>query len=277
MSNKSMRMPLPHEHGAWAMFIVPLVIGTGVGVARATSNSDAKLITEMFLFAIVSFGFFLLRYPLMMLFKARNAEARQSAILWSAVYGALTSIGGLALVVVTQLGWLVLVGLLGVGWLSIYLWLVARRQEMSVVGEWLGIAGLALAAPGAYLVAARALDTTAIALYFLCVLFFGGTVYYIKFKVREQPRVVKPDASVSTRLFAARAPMFYSIVALAFVAGLVFVDWIPAFVIVAFGLPLFKTIIGALDRPARLNVPRLGITELGYSIAFAIIVLLAFR
>ncbi|MCQ3976894.1 MAG: hypothetical protein DPW09_25990 [Anaerolineae bacterium] len=71
------------------------------------------------------------------------------------------------------------IGLAGAVLLVFNLWLVSRRQELSVVGELVGIVGLALGAPMAYYVASGQLDGTAIALWFINALYFGGTVFYV--------------------------------------------------------------------------------------------------
>ena len=49
-----------------------------------------------------------------------------------------------------NLWWLAVMGLAGAVLLVFNLWLVSRRQELSVAGELAGIVGLALGAPMAY-------------------------------------------------------------------------------------------------------------------------------
>jgi hypothetical protein len=148
---------------------------------------------------------------------------------------------------------------------------------MTLLGEWIGIAGLALGAPGAYLVATRALDPTAFAIYVLNVLYFGGTVFYIKFKVREQPRVVLPNATWHARVFAGRITLAYHALALALIVAFAVIGWLPALVVIAFAPAVCKAIGGVLTRQARLNIRRLGFIELGLSIAFSLLVFIAYR
>lgn len=264
---KNDRLPLPREHGAWAMFFVPLTVGIG-----AANRSDAATL----LFALTAFGFFLLRYPLAVALKSRAPDVRAHAWRWSAIYAALTLVSGTTLLLVTQLALLAGLAVLGFASLAIYLGFAVRRAEMSLAGEWLGIAGLALAAPGAYLVATRALDATAFAIYALNVGYFGGTVSYIKFKVREQLRVVAPNASLTARLWAGRWTLAYHALTLGVVLALAGIGWTPMVLTLAFGLPLCKVVGGLLLRPARLNVPRLGFIELGVTLGFVFIVLLAY-
>lgn len=266
--NQSFKTFLPREHGAWAMFIVPLWVGIS---AAGVFNFEVAL------FALTAFGFFLVRYPTMLALKNRARDLRRDAIRWSVMYGALTGIGAIALMAISQIALLIPLGALGALSLAIYLWHAARRVEMTLLGEWIGIAGLALGAPGAYLVATRALDTTAFAIYVLNVVYFGGTVFYIKFKVREQPRVVPPDATWRAHVFAGRVTLAYHALAFALIIAFAVICWLPALVVIAFAPAVCKALGGVLTRQARLNIRRLGFIELGLSIAFSLIVFIAYR
>jgi hypothetical protein len=260
--------PLPREHGAWAMFVAPLLVGIG---AAGIVNFD------LILFVLTAFGFFLLRYPLMLAIKSKSNVARLTAWQWSAIYGALTIAAGAALLLTSQLWSLIPVGLLGFISLAVYLWYAAHRAEMSTTGEWVGIAGLVLGAPGAYLVATHRLDATAWALYFLNVLYFGGTVFYVKFRVREQPKLVKAPADWRSRLWAGRITLLYHSLAIGAVVLFALLGLVPALAPLAFVLPMCKTVGAVLTLPARLNMRRLGFVELGLTTLFALVVLLAYR
>jgi 4-hydroxybenzoate polyprenyltransferase len=261
------RLLVPHEHGAWAMLIAPLVTGIGAG---------GFMSADTWLFVLTVFGFFLLRFPLMLALKSRAADARASALRWSAAYGALTFVSGALLLISTRLVALAWLGALGLATLLVYLWLAARRAEMTIWGEWMGIAGLALGTLGAYILAKQALDATAISLYLLNCLYFGGTVLYIKFKVREQPRVASLP-NLQARLESGRACILYHVSVAALVAIFAATRWLPALVPVAFLLPMCKVIVGVLNKPERLNIRRLGFIELGFTLAFVLIMLMSFR
>ncbi len=250
------------------MLTAPLVTGIG---AAGTLDADTCL------FSLTAFGFFLLRFPLMLAMKNRAPDARAFALRWSAIYAALTVISGAMLLLSTRLWILVGLGALGFATLVVYLWLAARRAEMTVWGEWIGIAGLALGAPGAYVVAKGALDATAIALYVLNVLYFGGTVLYIKFKVREQPRIVLQPPSLQARLLSGRVSILYHAIVAALVLIFAAMNWLPGLVPIAFILPMCKVIGGVLNKPERLNIRQLGFIELGFTIAFVFIIFGAFR
>jgi len=138
-----------------------------------------------------------------------------------------------------------------------------------------GIAGLGLSAPAAYWVGTQTLNSHAFALYALNVLYFGGTVMYVKFKVRQQPRIA-PTNWVG-KLWAGRVSIAYHAVVFALVAFGAAMNWMPAFALVAFALPMCKVVGGVLTKPARLNIKRIGFIELGFTLAFLLIVVLAYR
>lgn len=259
---------MPREHGAWAMLIVPLWVG--IGTAGVVSG-------PVVLFALTAFGFFLLRYPLMLAVKSRAPAARASALWWSAIYGALTLVLSAALMLLSPNWLLVPLGALGFASLAVYLWNAARRAEMTTAGEWIGIAGLALGAPGAFLVATGRLDTTAVALYFLNLFYFGGTVFYVKFKVREQPRLVRVSDHWGERLWAGRLTLAYHISVFVLIAAFAILSIVPALAPIAFIPVMCKAVGGVIMSPSRLNLRRLGFIELGFTIVFALVVLTAYR
>ncbi len=269
MSNTKLGVVLPREHGAWAMFAAPVLVG--IGAAERVNGA-------VVLFALTALGFFLLRYPLMLVVKSRAPQARRNALRWSAIYGAITGILGIWLILATQLWLLIPITALGFLSLAFYLWQAAHRAEMSALGEWTGIAGLALGAPGAYLVATGVLNGLALALYLLNVVYFGGTVFYVKFKVREQPRLIKPSAGWGERLWAGRLTLAYHMLVLLGVLVFALIGLVPALVVLAFVPMMCKAVGGVITAPApRINFMRLGLIEIGATSLFALALLLAYH
>ena len=263
--------PIPKEHGSWAMLTVPLLLG----IAIAPSWHWRVIIL-----LVAALGFFLLRFPLATLVKTRRRSRTDRAYLWLwvAIYGGITALSGGWLVVGYNLWWLVPLGIMGGMLLLFPLWLVTRRQEMSVIGELAGIFGLALGAPMAYYTASGLLDITAAALWLVNALYFGGTVFYIKLKVRQQPRLPAPDR-VSERLVKARACLAYQTIALTVMLLLVALQWAPWLALLAFVPVTIKVIHGAWrwqDKKS-LSLTRLGITEIVHAVAFALLVIIAFN
>jgi hypothetical protein len=192
-------------------------------------------------------------------------------------YAGLAAICGGVLILFEPLGWLAAIGLLGGSIVLLHLWLVARRQEMSAVGELLGIFGLALGAPMAYYTATGQLDEKAAALWVINALYFGGTTFYIKLKVRQQPRVPAPDR-LSDRWVAAKACLAYQVAVLTATILLVALQHAPHLIPLAFVPMTIKVLYGASrwqDKKS-LSLPRLGMIEVIHSTLFAVLVVVAF-
>ena len=266
-----LKPPIPKEHGSWAMWVVPLLIG--FMVASVWNWRSLVLIAA-------ALGFFLGRYPLALLIKTRHRPNTHRAYLWrwTLLYGGITALCGIWLVFVQQLWLLVPLGMLGGLLLAFHLWLVARRQEMSVIGELTGIFGLALGAPMAYYTAAGQMDLTALILWVVNVLYFGGTVFYIKLKVRQQPRQPAP-AHLSERFVKAKACLGYQTMALTVVLLLVTLKLAPLLTPLALIPATIKVLwgVGHWQDKKSLSLMRLGLIEIFHALAFTVLIVIAFR
>jgi len=270
--NKPTRLsiPLPKEHGSWAMFAVPLIIGFAVA---------AQWQWRSILLIAAALGLFLVRFPIDTLIKTRkrpNAE-RARLVRWAIAYGSIAAICGGWLIVFDRLYALIGIGLIGAALLIYHWWLVERRKEMSARGELAGIFGLALGAPLAFYVSTGVLDGTVLALWIVNALYFGGTVFYIKLKVRQQPKEPAPDR-VSERLVKAKACLSYQSAVLTLVILLVAFHRLPVLAVLAFMPMTLKVLYGATrwqDRKS-LSLPRLGMIEMIHSALFAVFIIAAF-
>ena len=261
---------LPKEHGSWAMLIVPLLLGAIIAPIWHW---------RILILIVAAFGFFLVRFPLALLVKTRRRTKANRAEFWRwvFVYGGMTAISGGWLVLVERLWILALISVFGVALLLFHLWLVYRRQEMSLIGELSGIVGLALGAPMAYYTASGRLDDTAVLLWLINVLYFGGTVFYIKLKVRQQPRLPVPS-HLGERLVKAKACLTYQTIALTLIILLVTFRQAPLLTPLAFVPATIKTVYGAWkwQNKKSLSLVRLGVTEIFHALAFTGLVILAF-
>jgi archaellum biogenesis protein FlaJ (TadC family) len=267
---RTKKIPLPREHGSWAMLIVPLIIG--LAVAGQWTWSSIWLIAA-------TMGLFLLRYPIDTVIKTRKRPTSDRMVLirWAFVYGLIAALCGGWLIVIDRLYWLIPLGMLSAVLLGYHWWLVERRQEMSARGELAGICGLALGAPLAYYVATGTLNGTALALWIVNALYFGGTVFYIKLKVRQQPKEPAPDR-ISERLVKAKACLSYQSVSLTILIMLAALTSLPALVLLAFVPMTLKVVIGATrwqDRKS-LSLRRLGVIEMAHAMLFAVLIVVAF-
>ena len=257
----------PKEHGAWAMFLVALVVGFGAA---------SKVNGPMLLFGLTALAVFLMRYPLSLTIKGwQRSRTLPDTWLWVVVYASLALGFGMLLLVWIHL-WdlLVLGGLTGL-LLVLYLWQVARRAEMSLIGELLGVAGLALVAPGAYAVGTGHFDSTALVLWVLNFLYFGGSVFYVRLRVREQPRHPPPRGWWG-RLAAARVTILYHLTTLALVLAFARFGLTSLLAALAFVPMVCKAFQGVLAWPGQVNVRRVGVVELAHAVAFAALLIAAY-
>lgn len=265
--NLRFKPPLPKEHGSWAMLAVPLLISLAIAPAWRWSS----------LLAVVAvIGLFLVRYPLETMIKTKRRDS--VLIVWAIIYASLTILCGGWLLVIDRLIWLIPIGLIGAALVLLRWRLALRRQEMSALGELSGIAALALGAPIVYYAVSGQLDWTALALWLINSLYFGGTVFYIKLKVRQQPRVPAPDR-ISERLIKAKACLTYQAVTLIIVVVLGLLQSVPMLIPLAFVPMTLKVLVGAYHWQDKhsLSLPRLGIIELVHSVLFAALVMAALK
>jgi hypothetical protein len=156
------------------------------------------------------------------------------------------------------------------------LYLATRREEMTVGGELLGIAGLALGAPVMYYVAAGAPGVQMLGLWLLSFLYFGGSVFYVKMKVRIHTRQA-PPAGLLARLYAGRATLVYHIFTLALTLALVTTALVPPLAPLAYIPVTCKAFQGALVWRRSVNIKRIGMIELAHSLIFALLIVLAYH
>lgn len=262
--------PLPREHGAWAMFLVSLIVGL---LVAGRWNIQGVVL------ALSATGFFLSRQPMAMTLKGRRRRkpVDRSLLIWTAIYLGSGGLCGLWLVIFGQRPGLLALAPLAALLMVAYLRQVADRKESSVLGELLGISGLVLSAPAAYYGSTGRFDVTAAGLWAIHWLYFSGTVFYIKLKVREQARREAPT-ELTQRLVAGRACLAYQTTALTVVTLLALLRWLPALAPLALIPVTIKTMLGTVrwqDRRS-LSLVRLGLAEVGHSLLFGLMTVLIF-
>ncbi len=266
-----MKIPFPREHGSWAMFIIPLGIGTVVA---------AKWDWRILVLYLAATGFFLLRYPLSLLVKTRKRPTDDRPYLWrwSIIYAIITALSGSWLLFGAQFWWLAPMGVIGVLLIAFNLWLISRNRAMDAIGELAGITGLSLGAPMSYYILRGRIDTVAWVLWLLSALYFGGTVFYIKLKVRRQPKITVPP-KIADRIVAAKSCLAYQTFVLSVVLLLTILKIAPIYAPLAFVPMTIKVLMGTKrwqDRKS-LSLVRLGLVEVAHSLTFAILMIVIFR
>ncbi|MDI3328867.1 MAG: YwiC-like family protein [Alicyclobacillaceae bacterium] len=239
------RLVIPREHGAWMMWIGPLVIG----VLSAPWNGKQLLLAVAALFA------YLASYPLLQ--GVKQPRYRRRWWTWAAGYGGVAAVAGAALLAMEP-------GLAGValGASAAFLanvWFAVRRQERHLLNDLLAMAGLSLTGVAAYRLGRGAFDAGAWMLWLVCVVYFFGSALHVKSMIRERRnRGIKWAAN----LYAVVAPL---------VIGPVF-GWTASAAFLAAAVRAWAT---RQERPPQ--VLALGLIEIGASIWFVLWMILWIR
>ncbi|BAS29160.1 YwiC-like family protein [Limnochorda pilosa] len=293
---RTRRRPIPGEHGAWGAFLTGIALGAALAVQAggplwpALSAGAAAVVL------------FMLREALFQAYRPQRARdpARQAAERQEAararrwVLGellALLVIGGL-LVGATRQVWLVAAGAAGLGFLAFFVLLRRSRQERSAWAEVVGFVGMSAAGPMGYLLSVSTAVQEGLAgsegpvllhlaegglqwgtverallVWLLLALYFVGPVFYVKMKVAQQRE--RPSTPMD-RVRLGWGTLLYS-AALAAVLALAgsaagvgtwpFVGYVPS---------LVKNVVGVFRVKLPLNLRRIGFTEVGLSLLFAL-------
>jgi hypothetical protein len=247
-------IPVPHEHGAWTMLAIPLILGLRVGPPGAAPLLVVPAMTLLFFarYALVPLGARLVegRAPPPGLIAARLG--------WGAVFlaGSLLAFAGALLLAeaahrpaALRAGAATVA--LGLGHSA----LVLAGWHRVWWGEAVGMAGLASAAPLILAVAGRPLDRRALGLAAICLVYFLSTLAYVRaFRtiVREGggggdglPGGRRADDGGAARRCAAAHALLAAAVAALWRAG-----FVPGAAVWAFVPVLVRTAWG-LRRPPR--------------------------
>lgn len=262
----SLRPPLTREHGSWAMLLVPLVVGAAAGGAFSL---------PVLLFALASLSLFLARHPLGLLLRPGSGPALPH-ILWGGIFLALGALFGLPLLLLYRLWGLAPLGVaLGAAWL-LHSYLQRRGLERRAPAQLLGIAALAVAAPGAYLCAGGAWGAAAVSLWGLSFLYFSGSVTFVPMMVRL--RSVKPPVGAwDQRWSLGRAAVLTQALALLLAAALSAAGLAPGPAALALLPQTGKVFLSVFLLPSVATIKRLGWQEVLHALLFGLLLILAYR
>ncbi|HEC21839.1 MAG TPA: hypothetical protein ENI95_02855 [Chloroflexi bacterium] len=252
----------PSEHGSWPLTLTPFVIGAGVA---------GRFPLPVWLCLLAILALFLARQPISLWLRIRRGKARRAdapaAIFWSLLLSGIAALAGIGLLLSGRQAilWLAApaVGVLALT-LGLGAWLGPRRLSVELIG----VVGLALAAPAAYVAATGTLDTTAWLVWGISALHSVISVLYVRLRVDATHRRLSPAG--------ARMVVLAHLLSLGIVLGTAAGGWLPWLVALPIALLLVRAVYAAWRRPPLDNVKRFGFTEIGYSLAFAAIVIIAF-
>lgn len=234
-----MRAFIPNQHGAWAMLIVPFLFGV---------FASAPVIFHLPLF-LGWLLLYLFTFPLLQLIRTGKKDRYKKPLM---LYGVLLApLAGALLLVKPGLSWYAL-SLLPFFLINCYY--ARKNQERAIANDFAAVLLFSSIVFVTYKIGGGNDWGVALSLFSLSVLYFAGTVFYVKTMIREKRNKVFYWLSVC-----------YHIIQIAVMAWL-FSPWLllPA------GALLIRAIVSPRLQP---SIKVVGISEIGYAVMMTATVL----
>jgi hypothetical protein len=258
-----MRIPIPKEHGTWAMLYIPMLLAlvlTGV------------LNLKSFLFFLAVTALFFLRDPLessVRLRILRVHERRRYFDLWSLIFALIALIPGTILVLYWGLSELLWFAVLFLAAFVIHLSLSHYRLERGIFSQLIAVVALTSSAPGMQYAVTASLSSITWSLWILSILFFSSSVFYVKMHIKRHMQKSN-TRSITMKCFGYHAFLMLILVALTLY------NFIPALAVIAF-VPVVLRIFTSIPSSNRLNLKQVGMAEVLYASFFACWIMITIR
>ncbi len=269
-SDRMRALVVPREHGAWGILLVPLVIGACVGLRSGRGLSDIALLL------VAAISIFWLRTPVESLLgtsplRATTKDEKRMAAQATAIVAAIAIAASFGLLHGGRnLGLLFIACVAGTAFAAqSALKLFGRRMRMPA--QIIGSIGLTATAAAAYYVATGRLDTIAISVWLACWLFAGDQIHYVQVRLHAaRAATFEEKISRGRQFFAGQ------FVLMGAVGAACYYGWLPPLAILAFIPIVIRGAMWFFQKPEKLDIPWLGITELLHSITFGMLLITSF-
>jgi hypothetical protein len=261
---------VPREHGAWGLLLVPLFTGVAAGMASPWR------IWPTIVFTVAALALFWLRTPLESLLgtsplTARGPEERRIAI------KAAIGLAAIFIACIAALLWkgqnlkLLLIGCAAA--IAFVAQDILRRQgrKTRMAAQLAGAMGLTLTAPAAYYVASGHLDHRALALWLANWIFAGNQIHFVQLRIHAARSAGFAERFAQGRVFLLAQPAVLLVLGLAAVYRLA-----PPLLVIAFIPAVVRGTYWFFQKPAPLDVTKLGWSEMRQGLIFGALVALAF-
>ncbi|MCA1031043.1 YwiC-like family protein [Bacillus timonensis] len=169
-----MKLVIPKQHGAWAMLILPFLLGMLMG--DATLLHIPLLIGWLFLY--------LATYPLIMVFTNKKGNNYKK---WASIYLLLSSI--FIVITLVYKFELIYFGLMMLPFFVVNLYYAKKKNERAFFNDVSAIIVFSLAGVGSYFVGVSELNVTALHLFIYSIFYFIGSTFFVKTMIREKNNV----------------------------------------------------------------------------------------
>lgn len=262
---------VPREHGAWGLLLVPMVTAAGVALRQGGN------VFPFVLLLTAALALFWLRTPLESLLgiSAIRAETKEERSSVTFVVAYLAIVAALALSMLLWAGQNPLLWAIGIAAAIAFvgqalLRKMGRRTRM--LSEIVGTIGLTSSAPAVYYVITGEFGVTAWMLWLANLIFAGNQIHYVQIRIHSAKLV-----GVRAKLARAWAFAAGQFVMAAVLAATCLLGWMPWVALIAFGPLLFRGVYYFVQKPAPLQVRRLGWNELAQAIIFCLIFITTFN
>ena len=261
---------VPREHGAWGLLLVPLVTGAGVALR------ESRNVLPVLLLLIAALALFWLRTPVESLMgtSPMRAQTREERRAVGVVLGLLGAVAALALGSLLWAGrnrGLWLIGAIAAAAFAAQVLFKKLGRHMRMVSEVVGTIGLTASAPAAYYVVTGKLGPAAWMLWLANLAFAGNQIHYVQVRLHTVRVEGVREKFVRGWKFA-----LGQVVMAAALPGACLVRWMPWIALVAFVPLMLRGWLYFFEKPAPLEVRRLGWNELGQAVGFCILFIAAF-
>jgi len=261
--------PIPTQHGAWAIWLIPTLMGlTLSGVWRWST-------------LLVVLGFlliFLSHQPTIRALRRWRFRKQPDAnsISWAVLLSGSGTLLLAVLFIFNRLWLAMLLGVIVTIAFSFHIILTLKKEQLSIPGEIIGIFGLTASAPLTYLYLHGTLDALGWVLWTINFLYFTGSIFYVKLRLRIQPS--KPEPNFVGKISTGAPLLLYSFGVLIFMASVTFIRDYSWLFFVAF-IPFFCKVLWGVFKwqsNIKLKPSRVGFSELAHSIYFGCVSILGF-
>jgi hypothetical protein len=261
---------IPKEHGAWAVLYGSLLVGLGVA---------GRLTVPVLLLFVGVTAWAFANGPITLL--ARPAAGpgqvgrQRQALLWLLAYGAVAAAALVPLIALYRMTFLLPFGMAALFFVVVRVYQLRERDERTLGGELIGMAGLTMTAAAAHAVAAEAAQPLGAMLWGLCLLYFGSGIFYVRMRVQGMLAARQGAPASANR--AILPCILYHALLLIVMPLLAAAGIIPWAILLAFALPIWRAAAGLRRHEARLDLKRLGWSEVALTSGFVLLLIGALR
>lgn len=263
----------PKEHGAWAILVLPYFIGMAIG-----GGLTGKGILGLFGIILL----FLSRKPLLLLLKERFLKERTTSSnrknLYQSIF--LFSITGtivfLWLLIKYRLWEIIIIGLMALFLLLVHTYFVLSKKERTVAGEILGVCLLTLTAPLGAILSGTDLTREVLILWFLNILYFSGSIFYIKMR-KKAVLARKGPLNFPFNINLVKECLAYIFILVIVLALLVANKIVPVLVFLAFIPMMVHTLWSILVLRPKFEIFKQGFIQMGLSLIYSVLLVIFWK